>query len=123
VGYAYGSMLAPGGWWKGSERRSDLRGSVFALSELMVLPKWRGTGRARKIHDALIAPVAADMVSLQVETAHAKVVRLYESWGYENVDEFKQDDDSPRYTVMVKRLPGAASDGGSRRGHERPGPP
>ncbi|AZM47119.1 GNAT family N-acetyltransferase [Streptomyces sp. WAC 06738] len=107
VGYAYGAMLAPGGWWKGSERRRDLRGSVFALSELMVLPGWRGTGRAKKIHDALIGPVAADMVSLQVETAHAKVICLYESWGYEKADEFASDDDSPPYTVMVKKLSGA----------------
>ncbi|MYQ46223.1 GNAT family N-acetyltransferase [Streptomyces sp. SID4985] len=105
VGYAYGSVLAPGGWWKGSTRPSDIRGPVFALSEFMVLPKWRGTGRAKKIHDALIAPVEANVVSLQVEIAHFKVVHLYESWGYRQVDESKPSDDSPRYAVMVKDMP------------------
>ncbi|MQY10731.1 hypothetical protein SRB5_08440 [Streptomyces sp. RB5] len=102
VGYAYGSVLAPGGWWTGSDRPRDVRGPVFALSELMVLPKWRGTGRARKIHDALIAPVDAGLVSLQVESANIKVVRLYESWGYRKVDTSKSHDDSPVYAVMVK---------------------
>lgn len=106
VGYAYGSLLAPGGWWKGSVRGREVRGAVFALSELMVLPEWQGTGRARRIHDALIAPVAADLVSLQVETGHPKVVRLYESWGYRSVDEYDAGDGSPPYTVMVKRLSG-----------------
>lgn len=105
VGFAYGSVLAPGGWWKGSTRPSDLRGPVFALSELMVLPRWRGTGRAKKIHDALIAPVHARVVSLQVEIAHKKVVRLYESWGYRKVDESKSHDDSPPYAVMLADLP------------------
>lgn len=104
VGYAYGSMLAPGGWWKGSNRPLDVRGSVFALSELMVLPEWRGTGRAKKIHDALIGPVEANVVSLQVETGHPKVVRLYESWGYRQVDTSKSHEDSPEYAVMVKGL-------------------
>ncbi|MDI3405764.1 GNAT family N-acetyltransferase [Streptomyces cavernicola] len=105
VGYAYGSVLAPGGWWRGSTRPSGPRGPVFALSELMVLAKWRGTGRAQRIHDALIAPVPANAVSLQVESAHDKVLRLYESWGYRQVDESKAHDDSPQYAVMLKCLP------------------
>ena len=104
VGYAYGSVLAPGGWWRGNTRPSGLRGPVFALSELMVLPKWRGTGRAKTIHDALIAPVDARVVSLQVEIAHEKVVRLYESWGYRKVDESTSHDDSPHYAVMLRDL-------------------
>lgn len=105
VGFAYGSVLAPGGWWQGSTRPLGLRGPVFALSELMVLPKWRGTGRAKKIHDALLAPVDARVVSLQVEIAHEKVLRLYESWGYRKVDEAKSHDDSPQYAVMLADLP------------------
>ncbi|MFF2651528.1 GNAT family N-acetyltransferase [Streptomyces sp. NPDC058045] len=104
VGYAYGSVLAPGGWWKGSTRPGDLRGPVFALSELMVLHEWRGTGRAKRIHDALLAAADANAVSLQVECAHHKVVQLYESWGYRQVDSSKSHEDSPRYAVMVKDL-------------------
>lgn len=104
VGYAYGSILKPGGWWKGHRRPSDLKGSVFALSELMVVPKWRGTGRAQQIHEALLEEVEADMVSLQVEAGHPKVQALYEEWGYSKVGESKPSDDSPLYAVMVRKL-------------------
>ncbi|MFJ4688598.1 GNAT family N-acetyltransferase [Streptomyces sp. NPDC088789] len=104
VGYAYGSMLKPGGWWKGHRRPSDLRGSVYALSELMVIPRWRGTGRAQQIHDALLSEVRATMVTLQVEAAHPRVQALYERWGYVKVGEAKPSDDSPLYAVMVLKL-------------------
>lgn len=104
VGYAYGSMFRPGGWWKGHPRPATLRGSVFALSELMVTPKWRGTGRAQQIHDALLAEVTADMVSLQVEAGHPKVQALYERWGYRKAGETKPAADSPLFAVMVQRL-------------------
>ncbi|MGH4035837.1 GNAT family N-acetyltransferase [Actinomycetota bacterium Odt1-20B] len=104
VGYAYGSMLKPGGWWKGHQRPVTARGAVFALSELMVIPKWRGTGRARLLHDALLESVPADLVSLQVETGRTKVQALYERWGYSKAGESQPSEDSPRYAVMVKKL-------------------
>ncbi|MFI1676039.1 GNAT family N-acetyltransferase [Streptomyces sp. NPDC020607] len=116
VGFAYGAVLKPGGWWAGSKRPSDLRGPVFALSELMVLPRWQGTGRAKPIHDALIGPVQARVSSLQVEIDHPKVVRLYETWGYRKVDEFKPADDSPVYAAMVKDLPQAKNFPGAKQG-------
>ncbi|MEW1719347.1 GNAT family N-acetyltransferase [Streptomyces sp. NPDC093109] len=104
VGYAYGSKLRPGGWWKGHRRPPGLRGSVFALSELMVIPTWRGTGRARRIHDALLASVSADMVSLLVDTGHPGVQALYERWHYSKEGEAKPSADSPLYAVMVRKL-------------------
>ncbi|MFI1865028.1 GNAT family N-acetyltransferase [Streptomyces jumonjinensis] len=104
VGYAYGSMFKPGGWWKGHPRPRELRGSVFALSELMVVPKWRGTKRAQKIHDALLKEVTADMVSLTVETERPRVQAMYERWNYAKVGEAMPSDDSPLYAVMVRKL-------------------
>lgn len=104
VGYAYGSMLKPGGWWQGHRRPSDRRGSVFALSEFMVIPKWRGTGRAQQIHDVLLKEVTADMVSLLVEIQRPRVQALYERWGYSKVGEVNPSDDSPPYSVMVRKL-------------------
>jgi ribosomal protein S18 acetylase RimI-like enzyme len=101
VGYAYGSMLKPGGWWKGHQRPFNARGSVFALSELMVVPQWRGTGRAKRIHEALIESVEADVVTLLVDSTHDKVQALYESWNYHKVGEVQPSDDSPLYAVMV----------------------
>ena len=81
-----------------------MRGRIFALSELMVVPQWQGTGRAQKIHDALIQPVDIDFVTLLVDSTHPKVQALYEKWGYEKRDEAKPSDDSPLYAVMVKRV-------------------
>ncbi|MBD0708648.1 MULTISPECIES: GNAT family N-acetyltransferase [unclassified Streptomyces] len=102
VGYAYGSMFKPGGWWKGSLRPRDVRGRIFALSELMVVPSWQGTGRARRIHDALVESTEADFVTLLVDSAHPKVRALYEKWGYAQRDEAKPSEDSPVYAVMVR---------------------
>ncbi|MER7046279.1 GNAT family N-acetyltransferase [Streptomyces jumonjinensis] len=104
VGCAYGSMFKPGGWWKGHPRPRELRGSVFALSELMVVSKWRGTKRAQKIHDALLKEVTADMVSLTVETERPRVQAMYERWNYAKVGEAMPSDDSPLYAVMVRKL-------------------
>lgn len=104
VGYAYGSLFKPGGWWKGHRRPSDLRGSAFAFSEFMVVPKWRGTGRAQQIHDALLQDVTADMVTLQVETGRPGVLAMYERWGYSQAGEAKPSEDSPLYAVLVKDL-------------------
>lgn len=109
VGYAYGSRFKPGGWWAGSTRPAGVRGKIFALSELMVLPQWQGTGRAKLIHDALLDAVEADVVTLQVETRKPRVQALYEEWGYEQHGQSQPSEDSPGYAVMVKdrRLGGA----------------
>ncbi|WP_050780101.1 GNAT family N-acetyltransferase [Streptomyces sp. C] len=104
VGYAYGSKFKPGGWWKGADRPKGVRGRIFALSELMVTPQWQGTGRAQRIHDALLQSMDVDFATLLVDSTHAKVQALYESWGYEKRDEAKPSDDSPVYAVMVRDL-------------------
>ncbi|GAV41883.1 GNAT family N-acetyltransferase [Streptomyces acidiscabies] len=102
VGYAYGAPFSPGGWWRGSDRPRSLGEdeSVFALSELMVLPRWRKTGAAVSIHDALLSGRGA--VTLFVDLSHPKVVSLYETWGYEKVDESKPFEDSPTFAVMLR---------------------
>lgn len=97
-------MLKPGGWWKGHQRPGSARGSVFALSELMVVPQWRGTSRAKQIHDALLELVEADIVTLLVDSTHHKVQALYENWNYYKVGETKLSDDSPLAAVMAKGL-------------------
>ncbi|MFJ8230185.1 GNAT family N-acetyltransferase [Streptomyces sp. NPDC094448] len=81
-----------------------MRGRIFALSELMVVPQWQGTGRAQQIHDALIQSADADFATLLVDSAHLKVQALYEKWGYVKYDEAQPSEDSPVYAVMVLRL-------------------
>ncbi|MER6380741.1 GNAT family N-acetyltransferase [Streptomyces sp. NPDC001127] len=106
VGYAYGAPFSPGGWWRGSERPVALgpEERAFALSELMVMPRWRKTGSSLKLHEALLSGRDEEAVTLFVDVSHPKVVALYESWGYEKVDQSKPYDDSPTYAVMLKRL-------------------
>ncbi|MFD4831535.1 GNAT family N-acetyltransferase [Streptomyces uncialis] len=106
VGYLYGAPFSPGGWWRGSERPRSLGPAerAFALSELMVLPRWRKTGASSKLHEALLSSRNEEAVTLFVDLAHPKVVDLYESWGYEQVDESKPFDDSPVFAVMLRRL-------------------
>lgn len=106
VGYAYGASFGPGGWWRGVDDPEWLtpKTRVFALSELMVVPHWRKTGSAVKIHDAILNGLEADAITLFVDSAHPKVQALYESWGYDKLCESKPFDDSPLYAVMVKAL-------------------
>ncbi|MFF5706550.1 hypothetical protein ACFY7H_29290 [Streptomyces sp. NPDC012794] len=86
-----------------------MRGRIFALSELTVIPRWQGTGGAQRIHDALLQSLDVDFATLLVDSAHPKVQALYEGWGYEKRDYEKRDeakppDDSPLYGVMVRDL-------------------
>ncbi|ADI10015.1 putative acetyltransferase [Streptomyces bingchenggensis BCW-1] len=106
VGYAYGAPFSPGGWWRGSKRPESLSPGerAFALSELMVMPRWRKTGTSLELHEALLSSRNEEAVTLFVDLAHPKVVTLYESWGYKKVDESKPYDDSPTFAVMLKRL-------------------
>ncbi|MFI0217801.1 GNAT family N-acetyltransferase [Streptomyces lydicus] len=104
IGCAYGSMFKPGGWWKGHHRPANARGPIFALSQLMVVPQWRGTGRAQQIHDALLESVEANIVTLTVDATHHKVQALYERWEYVKVGEAKPSDDSPLYAVMAREM-------------------
>ncbi|MFI7103770.1 GNAT family N-acetyltransferase [Streptomyces sp. NPDC050161] len=106
VGYAYGAPFSPGGWWRGSERPASLGPGecAFALSELMVMPRWRKTGASLELHEGLLAGRDEEAATLFVDRSHPKVVALYGSWGYEIVDESQPFDDSPTYAVMLKRL-------------------
>ncbi|WP_405612288.1 GNAT family N-acetyltransferase [Streptomyces sp. NBC_01508] len=106
VGYLYGAPFSPGGWWRGSDRPEFLGAEdrAFALSELMVLPRWRKTGASLRLHEALLASRTEEAVTLFVDLSHPKVVALYESWGYEKVDESKPYEDSPVFAVMLRLL-------------------
>jgi GNAT superfamily N-acetyltransferase len=111
VGYAYGAPLgADTGWWDGvtpplSEAFTSETGArTFALSELMVRTAWRGTGAARRIHDALLADRNEERVALLVHTEHGKVRALYEAWGYRMVGETVPFEGAPELCAMVLPL-------------------
>jgi hypothetical protein len=113
IGYAYGCTLQDGTrWWNGL-RTPVPDGAVvedgartFALSELMVVDKVRGTGAARQIHDELLRGRPEERVTLLVERDHPKVRALYEAWGYGWFGEVQPFADAPLYDAMVLNLHG-----------------
>lgn len=113
IGYAYGCTLQPNTrWWAGlrtpvaSDVITETGSRSFALSELMVVHEVRGTGVARRIHDALLRERSEERVTLLVERDHPGVRRLYESWGYQWLGEALPFPDAPLYDALVMQLRG-----------------
>jgi GNAT superfamily N-acetyltransferase len=108
IGYAFGCTLQDGTrWWNGlrtpvAEGATVETGArTFALSELMVVEKARGTGAARAIHDELLRGRPEERVTLLVERDHPRVRALYEGWGYVWFGEVLPFEDAPLYDAMV----------------------
>jgi len=81
--FAYGAPLAPGReWWRstGYEPSSGYT-STYAVSEVMMRPKWREQGISERLHEALLKERTEDLAGEQQPFA-----------------------DSPVYAVMVKTL-------------------
>jgi GNAT superfamily N-acetyltransferase len=111
VGYAYGAPLsAATTWWAkvtpslSAEFAAETGARTFALSELMVRQRWRGTGAARAIHDELLDGRAEERVTLLVHKEHGKVRALYEGWGYREVGELVPFVGAPDLCAMVLDL-------------------
>ncbi|QIJ62418.1 GNAT family N-acetyltransferase [Streptomyces sp. JB150] len=113
VGYAYGAPLsADTTWWANvtpplpAEFTAETGARTFALSELMVRGRWRGTGSAKAIHDELLRDRPEERGTLLVHKAHHKVRGLYERWGYRSVGETVPFQGAPRLCAMVLELHG-----------------
>ncbi|WP_455357160.1 GNAT family N-acetyltransferase [Streptomyces sp. SYSU K217416] len=112
VGYAYCNKVDPGNrWWKRMDPPLPDRitaGPAVALKENMVRGPWRGTGTARRIHDELLAHRPEERVSLLVNPAagDGKVLRLYETWGYEAISSQTPSPGSPPLTAMIRKRTG-----------------
>ncbi|MFC1417744.1 GNAT family N-acetyltransferase [Streptacidiphilus cavernicola] len=106
VGFAYGAAAVPQReWWREHWTPDGAAPtSTFALSELMVRPKWRKTGTGRQLHEALLQGRSEALAVLLVDTTHPRVQDLYESWGYRKVGNRQPFADSPLYAVMLKQL-------------------
>ncbi|MGW0755462.1 N-acetyltransferase family protein [Streptomyces sp. NPDC002814] len=108
VGYAYGAPLSTATtWWAKvtpplpGEFTAETGTRTFALSELMVRARWRGTGAAKTIHDELLRWRGEERVTLLVHKAHGKVRALYEGWGYRTVGETVPFEGAPKLCAMV----------------------
>lgn len=111
VGYAYGAPLsASTTWWAKvtpplpDAFTAETGTRTFALSELMVRMPWRGTGAARRIHDALMASRKEERATLLVHKEHGKVRALYEQWGYQEAGECVPFEGAPELCAMVLQL-------------------
>ncbi|GAA2558075.1 hypothetical protein GCM10010423_69820 [Streptomyces levis] len=106
TGFAYGAPLQQGReWWRSTAfEPNNGYTATYAVSEVMVRPKWRKQGISERLHEALLEEREEDLAVLLVDVTHPKVQELYETWGYEKVGEQQPFADSPLYAVMVKRL-------------------
>lgn len=105
VGFAYGAPAVPGReWWREHINQPLADASTFAVSELMVRPKWRKTGIAERLHTALIEHRTGALAVLLVDPDRPKVQTLYEGWGYREVGTRQTFADSPNFTVMLRNL-------------------
>jgi GNAT superfamily N-acetyltransferase len=109
VGYAYGAPLTSGReWWRPFIVPAPELSETYAVSELMVRPRWRKLGVAQQLHEALVADRSEAMAVLSVDVEHPKVQTLYESWGYRKVGLDRPFEDSPLFAIMVRDLIAAA---------------
>ncbi|NEA38008.1 GNAT family N-acetyltransferase [Streptomyces sp. SID11385] len=106
TGFAYGAPLQPGReWWRSTAfEPNNGYTATYAVSEVMVRPRWRKQGISQRLHEALLRERGEDLATLLVDVTHSKVQNLYETWGYEKAGEQQPFADSPVYAVMVKRL-------------------
>jgi GNAT superfamily N-acetyltransferase len=108
TGFAYGAPATPGReWWRDTGYEPDGgRTSTYAVSELMVRPRWRKQGVSERLHEALLKERTEDLAVLLVDVTHPKVQALYESWGYTKIGEQRPFADAPLLAVMVVALRG-----------------
>ncbi len=77
---------------------------MLALREIGVRAPWRGTGTARRLHDAFLDRRTEDRVTLMVNplAGDGKVRALYETWGYRAFNSQPPSELSPGLAVMVR---------------------
>ncbi|MFC9426894.1 GNAT family N-acetyltransferase [Streptomyces sp. NPDC056987] len=110
IGYAYGNTIEHGDryWQRTTPAPADeyTAHPAVALKEIGVRAAWRGTGTARRIHDALLATRDEPYVTLMVNPAagDGKVRSLYKAWGYQDIGRSQPSAASPVLTVMIRAM-------------------
>lgn len=111
VGFALGYTLpADSGWWRGLREEVDpallteTGQRTFALTELMVRPRWRRRGYARALHDAVLRHRPEARATLLVRPDNAAAHAAYRSWGWYKLGELQPFEDAPVFDAMVREL-------------------
>ncbi|WP_331733855.1 GNAT family N-acetyltransferase (plasmid) [Streptomyces sp. NBC_00080] len=108
VGYAYGNRIEHGDrYWQRTTpepTQEYTQHPTVALKEIGVRDAWRGTGTARRMHDAFLATRDEPYATLMVNPAagDGKVHKLYRSWGYQDLGQSQPSPASPVLTVMIR---------------------
>ncbi|MEH0419464.1 GNAT family N-acetyltransferase [Streptomyces sp. B21-083] len=108
VGYVYGNTIEHGNrYWQRTvpaPAHEYTERPAVALKEIGVRTQWRGTGTARRLHDAFLATRDEPYVTLMVNRAagDGKVHALYRSWGYEDIGQSQPSVASPNLVVMIR---------------------
>jgi GNAT superfamily N-acetyltransferase len=112
IGYAYGNAIKHGDrYWQRTHPTPDAaytKHPAFAVKEIGVRPTWRGTGCARRIHDALLTareePELYATLMVNPAAGDGKVHAIYRSWGYQDIGQSQPSAASPVLSVMIRKL-------------------
>ena len=113
VGFAYGFVLPPAtAWWRGlisavPEGFAEETGHrTFALSELNVLPRYRGNGIASQLYRELLSQRTEERATLLTEQGNEAARGIYEHWGWTRAASMRPSwEGAPVFDVFMLPLP------------------
>lgn len=113
IGFGYGYTSQAGQWWHDQVVRQLDRETVqewfadaFEIVELAVRPAMQGRGVGRRLHDALLRPVAHRTAVLSTLDADTRGARLYLKRGWRVIRSgFRFGGVREPYLIMGLRLP------------------
>lgn len=110
AGYIYGFPLpANSRWWEGLQTpvpdgfTQEDGQRTFALSELLVRPKWQRRGIAKALHDELLDRRPEQRVTLLARPDNAAAQAAYAKWGWRKAAELRPGwEGAPLFDVLLR---------------------
>ncbi|MFI7643280.1 GNAT family N-acetyltransferase [Nonomuraea sp. NPDC049400] len=116
LGFGYGYLLpSDSRWWSNIVEPLDedfvqeTGGRTFAIIDYGVLPRWRGCGIGRAIHDELLAGSGAARATLAVRPSAVETQAIYRRWGWRKIGHeiMEPPAPAPEFDVLVlNQMPG-----------------
>lgn len=112
AGIVYGYRVGrDGAWWTGLRggvpdkiEEMTASGHVFAVGELMVLPRYRRQGVGGRLVRALLAESGATLAAAQVDPADEVMRAAYRSWGWTRLEKVEARDGIPARDAVIHAL-------------------
>ena len=114
AGYIFGSPLMRGSLWWSSMRQpqpdeftQETGSRTFPVQEVLVREAFRstaGAGTSRLLHETLLAERDEERATLLVDPTRSegRLKAVYESWGYRDIGDQQQFDESPVFATMLR---------------------